>query len=68
MTELFLDWLVDTMARTEVIDLYFVVSDLVDIPRSELELVEAGSYDTLARNIADEYLGDRPRPLGKTVF
>ena len=68
MTELFLDWLVDTMARTEVIDLYFAVSDLVDIPQTELQLAEAGGYDALARNISAEYQGDRQRPLGKTVL
>ena len=68
MTELFLDWLVDTMARTEVIDLYFVVSDLVDIPRSELELAEAASFDALTRNMVNEYRGEQQRPLGKTVL
>ena len=68
MTELFLDWLVDTMARTEVIDLYFVNSDLVEIPQSDIEIAEAAGYDSLARNIAAEERGERRKPLGKIVL
>ena len=73
MAELFLDWLVDTMARTDVIDLYFIVSDLVDIPQSDLQIAEQGSYDAQAihtLNRISEKGGDPQahRPMGLRVY
>jgi len=45
---IFLGWMVDTLARNEIIDLYFVVSDLVDIPISEEEHYATAHRDSLA--------------------
>jgi hypothetical protein len=70
MAEMLLNWVADTFARSDIIDLYFIVSDLVDIPLSEAELCETAYYDALAMHTiegvkADKYGGI---PLGKLVL
>ena len=44
----FFNWMVDSMASEDVIDLYFILSDLVDIELTEAEIYESACYDSLA--------------------
>lgn len=75
MFETLLNWVADTFARNDVIDLYFVVSDLVDIPRSEDEIWQDRHFDAMAAHTANgrkgggsnPYTGD-DTPIGKTVI
>lgn len=68
MAESIFNWLVDTMARTDVIDLYFVVSDLIDIPQSEEQLAENAYYDAMAVATAQDNQQYHNKPLDKCVF
>ena len=68
MAESIFNWLVDTMARTDVIDLYFVVSDLIDIPQSEEQLAENAYYDAMAVAAAQDNQQYHNKPLDKCVF
>ena len=62
-----LNWFVDTMARTETLDLYFVVSDLIDIPVSEEDLAENNYYDTMTEDMVAT-AKRKNVPLGKLVI
>jgi len=66
-TEILLNWIADTFAKTDVIDLYFILSDLVDIPISEAELCETAYFDAMASESVNQYTGDNT-PIGKTVI
>lgn len=70
MTEMLLNWVADTLARSDIIDLYFIVSDLVDIPISEAEACETAYFDAMATNTSETAgTGQRKRiPLGKLVL
>jgi hypothetical protein len=70
MAEMLLNWVADTFARSDIVDLYFIVSDLVDIPLSEAELCETAYYDALAMHTVDDAGHDRYNgvPLGKLVL
>ena len=70
MAEMLLNWVADTFARSDIIDLYFIVSDLVDIPLSEAELCETAYFDALAMHTLDGVNADRSGgiPLGKLVL
>jgi len=70
MAEMLLNWVADTFARSDIIDLYFIISDLVDIPLSEAELCETAYHDALAINTLDCASADRSGgiPLGKLVL
>lgn len=68
MAESIFNWLVDTMARTDVIDLFFVVSDLIDIPQSDVDLAESAYYDAMACNTAGQADNSSHKPLDKCVF
>jgi hypothetical protein len=68
MSENIMNWFVDTMARTETLDLYFVVSDLVDIPQNEMELSEGAYGDALAEQSVREIRKRKNTPLGKLVI
>jgi len=68
MTEMLLNWVADTFARTDIIDLYFIISDLVDIPITELELCETAYYDALAMNTYVESTRPVNTPIGKMVL
>ena len=70
MTELILNWVADAFARSDIIDLYFIVSDLVDIPLSDDALFETAYFDTMSMN-ATEGSEAHPRaniPIGKLVL
>ena len=68
MAEMLLNWVADTFARIDIIDLYFVISDLVDIPMSEAELCETAYFDALASHTVAEGRSDNGVPLGKLVL
>jgi hypothetical protein len=50
MSEMLFNWVSDRFASSDIIDLYFVLSDLVDIPISESERYEAAFYDAVAED------------------
>lgn len=65
----FVDWVIDTLASEDVIDLYFILSDLVDINLSEAEIYETAHYDAFASATVRESEGKKRRvPLGKLVL
>ena len=70
MTEMLLNWVADTLARSDIIDLYFIVSDLVDIPISEAEACETAYFDAMATHTVNDNQGANHggTPLGKLVF
>ena len=68
MTEAILNWFADTMARTDIIDLYFIVSDLIDIPLSEAELCQTAFYDSMAMYTVENAGTYNGIPLGKLVL
>jgi len=68
MSEHIFNWIVDTMARTETLDLYFIAADLLDIPESEFELYEGAFGDALAEQTVGEIKVHANQPLGKLVI
>jgi hypothetical protein len=64
----FVNWVIDSLASEDVIDLYFILSDLVDIDLTAEELCETAYFDALATATVNEYNGDRAVPLGKLVL
>ena len=40
------NWVIDMLASEDVIDLYFILSDLVDINQTEAELSETAHYNS----------------------
>ena len=44
----FVNWVIDSLASEDVIDLYFILSDLVDINLTEEERCETAYFDALA--------------------
>ena len=70
MTETVLNWVADTFARVDIIDLYFIVSDLVDIPISKAEACQTGYYDALALQTAESTNISKygNTPIGKLVI
>ncbi len=64
----FVNWAIDTLASEDVIDLYFILSDLVDINLTEAEICESACFDALASTIARDGKGDCNIPIGKRVL
>jgi hypothetical protein len=64
----FVNWVVDTLARQDVIDLYFILSNLVDINLTEAEICKTAYYDALASATVHEHIGDSGIPIGKLVL
>ena len=64
----FVNWLTDSPASDDVIDLNFILSDLVDINLTDAEIYETGSYDSLANAAVRVYRGERKIPIGKQVL
>ena len=61
--------IIHSLAGNEVIDLYFVLTDLKDIPISEREACETAYYDSAAsRAVADRDVESSGVPLGKQVL
>ncbi|MBN1669142.1 MAG: hypothetical protein JW862_18755 [Anaerolineales bacterium] len=68
MVESIFNWLVDTMARTDVIDLYFAVTDLAEISQTEEQLAESAYYDAMAVATAASNNHQHSKPIGKLVL
>ncbi len=64
----FVNWVIDTLASEDVIDLYFILSDLVDIELTEAEICEHAYFDAMATATVRENGGDNKIPLGKLVL
>ena len=69
MTEMLVNWVVDRFASTDIIDLYFVVSELVDIHLTEKEICETAYFNSLANHTASctKLKQTNITPLGKLV-
>jgi hypothetical protein len=64
-------WFIDHIANEDIIDLYFIVSDLVDIVQTDAELAETAHCDAMCTAAVAEHEEDgstRRVPLGKLVF
>ena len=70
MAEKMIGWIADKLSSSDFIDLYFILSDLVDINLSDAELCETASLDSLAVNYAEVYLDSKQCdiPTGKLVI
>ena len=68
MIETIFYWVLEQLPGTLIIDLCFILTDLVDIPLSENERQEIAAYDALACAICQEALPDDSIPLGKRVL
>ena len=64
----FVNWVIDSMASDEVIDLYFILSDLVEVNLTEKEIYESACYDSLANAAIREHRDDRKTPIGRQVL
>jgi hypothetical protein len=64
----FFDWVIDTLASEDVIDLCFVVSDLVDLPITEGDACESAYFDSLTNASICEQHRESKVPLGKLVL
>jgi hypothetical protein len=70
MTQQILNWVIDTFSEFDIIDLHFIVSDLIDIPFTEDELCEQAYFDTMSMRAAEDadYSEHQGVPLGKLVL
>jgi hypothetical protein len=64
----FVNWVLDSIAGDDYLDLHFVVSDLVDINITEAEICEIAHFDSMASFSAREFNGDGKTPTGKQVL
>ena len=58
----------DFLSSFEILDLQFILTDLVDIPISEAERGETGYYDAMALATCQGCDFDTSIPLGKLVL
>jgi len=70
MSERLNNWVADRFSGGDIIDLIFVVSDLVDIPLTEAELCETACFDSLAMHTAESIKVNQNGnfPIGKLVL
>ena len=64
----FVNWVIDTFTSEDVVDLYFILSDLVDINLSEAEIAENACFDALASTTARDGYREHNTPIGKRVL
>lgn len=67
----FVNWVIDSLASEDVIDLYFILSDLVDINLSEEEITDNACNDSLASRTQREGMSNHREsniPTGKQVW
>lgn len=62
-----INFLIDSLPSEDVIDLYFVLSDLKDINLTDAEMCESASLDSLANATVREHSG-KDVPIGKLVI
>lgn len=67
----FVDWMFNNLPNDDVIDLYFILSDMKDITLTPAEIAEGAGYDSAAGNSvsANQVPGDQSGvPMGKRVY
>lgn len=64
----FVNWVINSLASEDVVDLYFILSDLVDIDLSEAEIVENACSDALAIATTSDGYKEHNIPIGKRVL
>ena len=62
------DWVFDRMASEDVIDLYFVLSDMVDVNLTEAEICESAYFDSMANATIRKNKEENKIPIGKQVL
>jgi hypothetical protein len=69
MADKMIGWIADRLSSSDFIDLYFILSELVDINLTDTELCETASLDSLSVSYAEVYLGNKQCdiPTGKIV-
>lgn len=68
MTNQIIQWASDHLPTGDFLELYFVLSDLVDINLTEQEICERASLDSLASAMMNEKGINPDIPIGKQVF
>lgn len=68
MNEEFFVKALDFLSRFEILDLQFILTDLVDIPISEAERGETSYFDAIALTACQGSDFDASVPLGKLVL
>ena len=63
----FINWIIDSLASSDVIDAYFIQSDVVDINLTETEITENAALDELANETLKRARNDDSCPIGKKV-
>jgi len=67
----FANWMIDSLASEDVIDLYFILSDLIDVRYTDSEMLEDAALSSLSSAQLDATVEDREKceiPLGKQVW
>ena len=64
----FVDWVFDSYASDEVVDLYFILTDLVDLNLTEAEHCESAEYDSLSSATVRDHTEEQYIPIGKLVL
>ena len=64
----FINWIFDTLANRDIIDLNFILSDLKDIEITEAESCESAFYDSMTSCAVDKHKQKKRVPIGKTVI
>ena len=64
----FVNWMFDKLASEDVIDLYFFLSDMVEINLTESEMVESAYFDSMANSAVHVNEGETKIPIGKQVW
>jgi len=62
------NWFIDRLPSNDFVDVYFVLSDLVDINLTDAERCETASLDSLAAATLREHDGKNDVPIGKQVI
>ena len=64
----FVNLLIDSLPGEDVVDSYFIMSDLVDINLTDVDICERASFDSLASSTVREYNCEKYIPIGQQVF
>jgi len=62
------NWIADQLASIDVIDLYFIKSDLYDVDISEEEACETAHFDAECEDVERHGKRNKRVPLGKQVW
>ena len=68
MAEMLFNWVTDRFASSDIIDLYFVLSDLVDVLITDEERCETAYFDSMAAEGTQGDSGGGSIPNGKLVL